>query len=282
MTRQDSQDSMEVSDVAHESDSRISATGGRVHEQEFRIRFSDCTTDWLLSAQGALRFFEEIALLQSEALGVGRALYERAGVAWLLSRWDLRMHADAPFDERVRVRTQPRDYRRSFAQRLFEARRADGSLIAKARSEWVFVETARRRPVRVIPAIIAAYGVLEETVLPPFEEPEAIEEATLELRFPVRASDLDHNGHVNNVRYVDWAFDPLPAGLLAGRRCTRLSVRYLREVLHPGSVLSRADVREGADGLFIVHGIAGADGEACRINSWWTTALEQCAPASVD
>lgn len=273
---------MEAIEAAQQADSRISVDGGRVHEQDFRVRFSDCTTGWVLSAQGALRFFEEIALLQSEALGVGRALYARAGVAWLLARWDLRMHADAPFDERVRVRTQPRDYRRSFAQRLFEARRSDGTLVAEARSEWVFVETARRRPVRVIPAIIAAYGVLEETVLPPFDELEAPTDAAFAVQFPVRASDLDHNGHVNNVRYVDWALDPLPDDLLAGRRCARVSARYLREVLHPGSVLSRADVRENAGGLFIVHGIGSADGEACRINSWWTDATEQSAQLSVD
>jgi medium-chain acyl-[acyl-carrier-protein] hydrolase len=113
--------------------------------------------------------------------------------------------------------------------------------------------------------------VLEESALPAFEEPGPPRSASeYELRIDVRPSDLDHNGHINNVRYVDWAFDALPRTLIEGRRCTRLVSRYVREVLHPGTVVSRANAEHREGLLSTTHLIEGASGEACRIAASWS------------
>jgi acyl-ACP thioesterase len=44
-------------------------------------------------------------------------------------------------------------------------------------------------------------------------------------------ADIDYNGHVNNVRYVQWIEDALDPALLEEAGKMRLDVNYLREVL---------------------------------------------------
>jgi acyl-CoA thioesterase FadM len=44
-------------------------------------------------------------------------------------------------------------------------------------------------------------------------------------------TDIDYNGHVNNVRYIQWIEDALEPAILEEAEKMRLDVNYLREVL---------------------------------------------------
>jgi hypothetical protein len=48
-------------------------------------------------------------------------------------------------------------------------------------------------------------------------------------------TDVDYNGHVNNVRYIQWIEDSLDPALLEKAGSMRLDINYLNEIL-PGEL----------------------------------------------
>ena len=73
-------------------------------------------------------------------------------------------------------------------------------------------------------------------------------------QFRARRGDIDMNGHVNNVHYVEWLLEGLPDGRTA---CRDLDVTFKSETLVGEEV--RAEAVEVEPGVF-VHRISSIDG----------------------
>jgi medium-chain acyl-[acyl-carrier-protein] hydrolase len=244
--------------------------GGLPFEREYFVHLSDCDADLCLSVRGFLRWFEEIALLQSEELGVGIDHYHEHQVIWMLSRYDLEL-ADRPaFRERVTVGTRPLDYRGILANRRFWVRGGDGASLVRGLSQWVHVDTRRMRPVRVPAETARAYRMAESgTRLPVPGEPGPPDREDHVAEFTVRRGDTDVNGHLNNVRYVEWALHTLPGEVVRGRAIRRLLVHFRSETLPGARVRSVARVDPADAGLRTRHALVEGDRIAGLVEARW-------------
>ena len=88
------------------------------------------------------------------------------------------------------------------------------------------------------PAAIA----LERDELP------AVSRPAVEKTFPVRRSDLDVVGHVNNTQYVGWLLETVPDEVDSGLRPAALEVVFQREALYGDAVRSEAEPVPAAKG----------------------------------
>ena len=247
--------------------------GGTPYEHRFFVHYYECDRNLRLSILGVMRYLEEIALMQSESLGVGFSYYTEQHVAWLLSKWDIRMLYAPRYGSTVTVHTQPRGYRHFFANRAYRVMDPVGTLCVEAQSQWVFVDTMRNRPARVHRAISDAYGVQEtDTPLPWEADPSQLTRVDTQREFTVRQSDIDHNGHVNNIRYVEWALESLPAERTAGMRLDRLLVHYRKETRYGSDVRCVVQIESDGEGLRALHEIRDGEIVACRLESVWSRA----------
>lgn len=246
-------------------------TGGHEYRHRYPVHYYDCDGQLRATVPAFLRWFEDLALLQSEDYGVGIAFYAQEQVAWLLSRWDIRLHRGLRHREEADILTQPMAMRRFLANRRYAVYDAEGALVAEADSQWVYVDTARKRPARIPEEIFSRYGVdgdVEDLPTPP--SPAAVERVDLQRDFTVRMSDIDSNGHVNNIRYVEWALEALPEDVLLHGGLRRLRVHYRREVRHGGDVLVRTQLMRGEDAVIARHDILDGDDVACALETHWT------------
>ena len=80
-------------------------------------------------------------------------------------------------------------------------------------------------------------------------------------------TDIDYNGHVNNVRYIQWIEDTLDPALLEQAGRIRLDINYLNETL-PGEItgLWSAPIEDPGGGKLSAFGFEGrkTDGPAFR------------------
>jgi len=207
----------------------MSESGGHAFEKPYRVRYHDCDRDLGLSVAAALRWFEELALWQSNALGVGFDYYERERATWILSRWAVSFGRAPEFGETVTAVTQPLRYRGFTADRRFEITAADGTPRVRALARWVFLDTERMRPKRTSPEIAAVYGMGEhpDRQMPWDGEFEPLGGGEPGPALEVRPGDIDYNGHLNNIRYVEWALAAAPR---RDGRPARLLVDYRGEV----------------------------------------------------
>lgn len=204
--------------------------------RDYLVHYYEAGPDRKLTLPSLVRYFEDIAILHSSSLGLDLAWYERETCGWMLLKWDISVERMPEFGETVRLGTKVHAMRSFMADRDFELRDASGALLSVGRSNWLLVDTVRRRPLRVQESQYSAFGVPPET--------SALFRSLGDLDFsvegadphPVRAMDrdIDTNGHVNNVSYLEWALDSLPAGFARQYSPAAVRVQYRKE-LGPGS-----------------------------------------------
>ncbi|MCL2270554.1 MAG: thioesterase, partial [Treponema sp.] len=135
------------------------------------------------------------------------------------------------YGETVTVRTWPRGGEKLFALRDYDIRDADDKPAVQARSCWIIIDIEKRRPLR-------PQAIMD--TMPLNEDQDALSAAVgLEERLSLRKTaewralytDVDYNGHVNNVSYIRWIEDSIDPALLEQAKQMRLDINYLNEIL---------------------------------------------------
>lgn len=182
---------------------------------EWTVRSYECAPDGKVTVANICNYLQEAASINAEHLGFSKTDFDedQLNVTWVMTRLRVCLTRRPKWNERVRVFTFPRPARRIVAWRDFILSDGEGREIGRASTEWMMIDMTSRRPV-AIPAFVTERANTVRTsvfaeplgfkvdfsALTPSAEPYAIRAA---------ASDIDLNGHVNNVRYITWLFDAL-------------------------------------------------------------------------
>jgi acyl-ACP thioesterase len=206
-----------------------------IWEETFTVRFGSIDRSDRLTLDAVFEFFQEAAICHAENLGVGREEMSRTGQAWILSRMTVLVDRRPAYCETVTVRSWPRGGEKLFAMRNYDIRDKDNIPVVSARSAWLIVDMEKRRPLR--PQSVMDNLPLNDGV--DALAPEAGGTASLVERNNLqkaaerkaRYTDVDYNGHVNNVRYIQWIEDALDPQLLEKAQKMRFDINYLHEIL---------------------------------------------------
>lgn len=199
-----------------------------------------------------LRLFQETAGRQLEQAGMGYEALRGHGMVFLLTGVGLRVRRMPAFTETVETTTW---FCGTQGVRFLRGMRltAGGETCVELGSHWVLAEPEGHRPLRP-----SAYPS-PETMPPVAGDPMPVtlqklkpalfsDQACPAAPRPVRWSDLDYNGHVNNAVYADILCDCFPGGY-DGRTLAGLQIDYLAEAL-PGDIIEVRAKREGQTTLF--------------------------------
>jgi acyl-CoA thioester hydrolase len=105
-----------------------------------------------------LRYAEQAARAHSAARGFPLEAYVRLGALPVVRRHEIRYRRPARPGDRLAVTTELRRLDSRRAVRHTDIRRADdGTLLAEADTEWVWVDAERGRPVRVPQDVLEAF-----------------------------------------------------------------------------------------------------------------------------
>ena len=199
------------------------------------VRFGSIDTSNSLTLNAVFNFFQEAAISHADNLGVGREALAKTNQAWILSRISVLADRRPLYGETVTVRTWPRGSEKLFILRDFDIRGADDIPVVRARSCWLIIDAEKRRPLRPQP-LIAGLPLNEGMdALPCSSCPPERVNLTEKAERRALYTDLDYNGHVNNVSYIRWIEDVLDPGLPEKARRMRLDINYINEIL-PGEV----------------------------------------------
>ena len=213
--------------------------GGKfdIWEETYPVRFGSIDGSDRLTLDAVFNYFQEAAISHAENLGVGREAMAQTGQGWVLSRLTVLINRRPNYCETITVRSWPRGGEKLFAMRNFDIRDKDDTPVAAAKSAWIIVDIEKRRPLR--PQFIMDQLPQNEGVdsLPPETNAAAglPERDNLEKTAERKAlyTDVDYNGHVNNVSYIKWIEDTLDSKLLETADKMRMDINYLSEIL-PG------------------------------------------------
>lgn len=212
--------------------------------QDYLVHYYEADQARRLTLSALVQYFEDIAILHSTNAGYDLEYYDANHCGWMLLKWDVSIHSLPTFGQRVTVDTRVHAMKRFLSDREFVMTADDGTVLAEGRSNWLLVDTDKRRPLRVSEDQCRAFNVSAASEadfvsiedVPPVTEAEAesaIAGQTEVVRRPVLAgnTDIDTNRHVNNVSYLDWALDSLPSDFVSRHTPSRLIVQYRKELV---------------------------------------------------
>ena len=103
-----------------------------------------------------LRWIQDAALAHSTALGFSESAYLERGQVWVVRKHEIEYLRPAVAGDKLRVETRVATMTVANSVRRTEIFR-DGELVCRASTDWVYVDLARGRPVRIPENMRAAF-----------------------------------------------------------------------------------------------------------------------------
>lgn len=163
--------------------------------------------------------------------GFGIATLNESNYTWVLSRLAIELEEMPLQYESFSVQTWIENVYRLFTDRNFAILNKDGKPIGYARSIWAMISMDTRKPADLLSlhnGSIVDYICQKEC---PIGKPGRIKVNQKELAGEVvtKYSDIDINGHVNSIRYIEHILDLFPLEIFREKRIRRFEMAYNAE-----------------------------------------------------
>ena len=174
--------------------------------KKYILRTSDFDVYDKLRPSAILDLFQDAAGEHASVIGVGYEDFIKRDMMWVLLRTRYELLKTPPLYSEVEVRTWPLPRGRGDFDRDYEIYSSRGELLVKGSSKWCVCNYKTRR---ILFGDEVRYN--DDEYVGKKVYPEGIKKIS---DFPVESfsrytsasafCDLDHNGHVNNIRYADY------------------------------------------------------------------------------
>ena len=111
-----------------------------------------------------VRWMQDAAVAHSAALGWPLERFLALGAGWVVRSHQVTYLRQALAGEAIEVLTWVANMRRSTSLRKYEIRNAAGQLLARAETDWAFIDYTLQRPVRVPAEVAASFPVVGATL----------------------------------------------------------------------------------------------------------------------
>lgn len=252
----------------------MSQTTSRTYTKTFQLEAnsSGATT---VSVRELLRCTLATSRAHDEAIRDmdGMGTFIGADDAWVVTRYAIEVEAFPPFGESFTITTQLTAVSSLMVTRLFVVRDETDSVLAQIYAQFVAINLTTRKLIRVDLSNLETHQFIYPELDRRFarirmpNDPE-IEEMVIRS---VEGTDIDGNGHVNNVSYIQWCQDTLPEPIFEGYTLQHLDVKYGKEVMPQDEVTIDTAIAMGPDRIQTTHRITNnsTQAEACRMQMTW-------------
>jgi acyl-ACP thioesterase len=165
--------------------------------------------------------------------GFGIAYLNEAHYTWVLSRLAVEMYDMPSQYEPFSIETWVENVYRLFTDRNFAITNKEGKTIGYVRSIWAMIDMKTRRPADLLTLHEGHINdYITKDVACPIERPSRI---TLKdggeqvFSHHIVYNDIDINGHVNSVRYIEHVLDLFPLSLYKEKHISRFEIAYVAE-----------------------------------------------------
>ena len=202
-----------------------------IYTKKFDITFSDIDENNQLSNKGVLRIMQEIAGLHSSYLGYGLNDTPQTGFAWLLLNWKLKVFSRPKWETSLTVNTWSKSMNPLFAYRDIEILDSNNNLVAVGSSKWILFDINKQSLCKIPSEVKEKFpsvdkSVFEEKFVEKLKEPE---NSNFVYEYTIQRRDIDTNHHVNNLIYLDYAYQALPENIYSDTNFSNVEIMYKHE-----------------------------------------------------
>lgn len=185
----------------------------------------------------------------AEDRGFGMATVNDNHYTWVLSRLAIELERMPRQYEKFSIQTWVENVYRLFTDRNFALLDADGTPIGYARSIWAMIDMQTRKPADLLSlhgGQITDYICTDKDC--PIDKPGRIKVTDRQAvgEYQAQYSDIDVNGHVNSIKYIEHILDLFPMDMFREKQIKRFEMAYVAESYY-GDKLSFYREQVGGD-----------------------------------
>lgn len=176
-------------------------------------------------------FMQESAWEHAAINNFGFEYLKELNLFWALSRFKVIIHKYPKWKEVLQMETWSKAPDGLMAYRDFEVFNYKREKVLSASSAWLILDMDTRRPQRM--------AILEEK-FPLIKDRMAIADPLSKLtqmecdeivgNVTAQYSAIDVNGHVNNIKYIEWVLDSFPYEFINKYEVSQIEINYLHEM----------------------------------------------------
>ncbi len=235
-------------------------------EKEFELRYFEVNKFKEASPITILTMLEETAADHCYSIDNGLFKLEEQNIGWVLISGIMKMDRFPRYKEKIKINTWLSNYStvKGFRENIIYGE--NGKIIGRAKGLWLYFDIKKRRPARISDYFIDNWGFDNEQCLTdnivrkikPIISYDNFEE------FEINNFDIDSNGHVNNIKYLQWTLNSLPANIIDNYYLYAIDGRFVSEAKFGDKIISITE-RGEAEGLFLHTIKTKADNRVCAI-----------------
>lgn len=201
-----------------------------IYEHEWIVRIQEVDTKLNMKFTGILEAFQESSTLHFEDIGYGIKNRTSHSPAVIIIDTKLNMKKIPKWNDVITVKTWCNELNRIYCYRNYEIIDSNGEIIGTGFNKAVFMDLIKRRIVKIDEKVKSDIELEEkflyENNVKEIEIPEVEGKEQIQV---IRNRDIDINGHVNNVAFIELALNALSRQQYKDLDKMNLEVHYKKE-----------------------------------------------------
>ena len=203
-----------------------------VFEREMEIGIEDVGKNELITNRTILRLLENIGGYHSDQVGYGLLDIEKNGVTWILLDWKVQVLKRPKYGEKILVKTWGRNPKKVTVGRDYEIYNENNELCVIGTSKWALIDLESKKIARMTQDVVDKYEIEEKSVFEGIEMDKVNipNEIVSSSTFKPTRRNIDVNGHMHNIHYLELAYEFLPEDVYINRPYNNFRISYKKEI----------------------------------------------------
>lgn len=215
---------------------------------DYQIQARDVDFYDIIKPLAVLDLFQDIASTHATELGVGYNYLKEKGFAWVVLYQEFEILKVPSFAQNVQISSWPKPKGRLEFEREYAITSTDGELLVKGISNWLAIDLISHKFIKS--SEVAFPGDYVDYTNYPNKCKRKLElskESILDsFTYQVQYDDLDHNGHMNNAKYITIIFNHYPL-YKTNLYFYKVQLAYIKEAKYHDIVKIGHYIHEGLD-----------------------------------
>ncbi len=222
-------------------------------EFNYQPIIEDYNANGTLKLETILKILENSGNAHSDKAGDNILDRSQKKLAWVLTDWKIKINEYPKYGDKIVAKTWSQTVTQIFnVFRDFELYCND-KICAVGTTRWVVLDLETGRPCKIEQSLIDKYQPEEKSVfgdekLAKIPVPECFRSETA---IATRRSDIDFNGHVHNLTYLDYAMEALPEDVYNAQNFGELRITYKGAVKQGEKLVAKYAECDGSQIVFI-------------------------------
>ncbi len=171
----------------------------------FEVGLESVNGNYEMTDKRIFAFLEDIATMHSHIAKSDMSFISEFNQTWVLIEWVMEVTKRPVYSDVIEISTWTRNEKSRYALRDFEIR-CKGEVCAVASSKWLVVDIDTRKIIRLTDEFNRRYQPEDRVVMDisSLSRMSVREDYDREADITIRRTDIDMNGHVHNLVFLDY------------------------------------------------------------------------------